>query len=157
MAAAVLVAAASHPREPGSFNNEVGVPMTLLGAPPGTEVVVAELGARRKGDVAMLCEIARPGIVVVTNVGVAHLEIFGSWEAIVEASAEPVDAAAARRVAVLNADDPVVAGYRLAMRRPRDDVRRCMREADVRAPRRRHRRRRHGVVRRSWPTASGRP
>ena len=77
---------------PNSFNNEIGVPMTLLGAPPGTEVVVAELGARRKGDVAMLCDIAQPGIVVVTNVGVAHLEIFGSWEAIVEASAEPVDA-----------------------------------------------------------------
>ena len=45
---------------PGSFNNEIGLPMTLLGAPRGTEVVVAELGARRKGDVAMLCEIARP-------------------------------------------------------------------------------------------------
>ena len=97
---------------PGSFNNEIGLPMTMLGAPPGTEVVVAELGARRKGDVAMLCEIARPEIVVVTNVGVAHLEIFGSWEAIVEASSEPVDALAPGGWVVLNADDPVVAGYR---------------------------------------------
>ncbi len=97
---------------PNSFNNEIGLPMTLLGAPPGTEVVVAELGARRKGDVTMLCEIARPQIVVVTNVGVAHLEIFGSWDAIVEASAEPVDAVPAGGWAVLNADDPVVAGYR---------------------------------------------
>ena len=97
---------------PGSFNNEIGLPMTMLGAPPGTEVVVAELGARRKGDVAMLCEIAQPEIVVVTNVGVAHLEIFGSWDAIVEASAEPVDAVPAGGWAVLNADDPVVAGYR---------------------------------------------
>jgi UDP-N-acetylmuramoyl-tripeptide--D-alanyl-D-alanine ligase len=97
---------------PNSFNNEIGVPMTLLGAPPGTEVVVAELGARRKGDVAMLCDIAQPGIVVVTNVGVAHLEVFGSWEAIVEASAEPVDAVAPDGWAVLNADDPVVAGFR---------------------------------------------
>ena len=97
---------------PNSFNNEIGVPMTLLGAPSGTEVVVAELGARRKGDVAMLCDIAQPGIVVVTNVGVAHLEIFGSWEAIVEASAEPVDAVPPDGWAVLNADDPVVAGLR---------------------------------------------
>ncbi len=97
---------------PGSFNNEIGLPMTLLGAPPGTEVVVAELGARRKGDVAMLCEVARPDIVVVTNVGVAHLEIFGSWDAIVEASAEPVDALSPGGWAVLNADDAVVAGYR---------------------------------------------
>jgi UDP-N-acetylmuramoyl-tripeptide--D-alanyl-D-alanine ligase len=97
---------------PGSFNNEIGLPMTLLGAPSGTEVVVAELGARRKGDVAMLCGIARPEVVVVTNVGVAHLAIFGSWEAIVEASAEPVEAVAPSGWAVLNADDRVVAGYR---------------------------------------------
>ena len=112
MTAAVLSRRRRTHASPGSFNNEIGVPMTLLGAPAGTEVVVAELGARRKGDVAMLCEIARPEIMVVTNVGVAHLEIFGSWEAIVEASAEPVDAVAAEGWAVLNADDPVVAGYR---------------------------------------------
>lgn len=112
MTAAVLSRRRRTHASPGSFNNEIGLPMTLLGAPAGTEVVVAELGARRKGDVAMLCEIARPEIVVVTNVGVAHLEIFGSWEAIVEASAEPVDAVTAKGWAVLNADDPVVAGYR---------------------------------------------
>jgi UDP-N-acetylmuramoyl-tripeptide--D-alanyl-D-alanine ligase len=96
---------------PASFNNEVGVPTTVLGAPPNTEVLVAELGARRKGDVTLLCEVVRPDIVVVTNVGVAHMEIFGSWEAIVEASAEPVDALGPEGLAILNADDPVVAGY----------------------------------------------
>ncbi len=96
---------------PGSFNTEVGLPMTLLGAREDAEVVVAELGARHKGDVTLLCEIARPDIVVVTNVGMAHLEIFGSWDAIVEASAEPVDAVEPDGVAVLNADDPVVAGF----------------------------------------------
>lgn len=96
---------------PGSFNTEVGLPATLLGASPDVEVVVAELGARHKGDVTLLCEIARPDIVVVTNVGVAHMEIFGSWDAIVEASAEPVDAVQPDGVAVLNADDPVVAGF----------------------------------------------
>jgi UDP-N-acetylmuramoyl-tripeptide--D-alanyl-D-alanine ligase len=73
--------------------------------------VVAELGARHKGDVTLLCEIARPEVVVVTNVGVAHMEIFGSWDAIVEASAEPVEAVGSDGVAVLNADDPVVAGF----------------------------------------------
>src|SRR3954467_8547254 len=96
---------------PSSFNNEVGVPMTLLGAPPDTEVIVAELGARHVGDVRELCDVALPQIAVVTNVGVAHLEVFGSWEAIVEASAEPVDALPAEGVAVLSADDPVVASY----------------------------------------------
>jgi len=96
---------------PSSFNNEVGLPMTLLGAPPDTEVIVAELGARHVGDVTRLCGVARPQMTVVTNVGVAHLEVFGSWEAIVEASAEPVDALPADGVAILSADDPVVAGY----------------------------------------------
>ena len=96
---------------PGSFNNEIGVPLTLLGAPPDTEVIVAELGARRAGDVTLLMPIARPDVVVVTNVGVAHMEIFGSWDVIVRASAEPVDAMDPDGVAVLNADDPVVAGF----------------------------------------------
>ena len=96
---------------PGSFNNEIGLPLTLLGAPPDTQVLVAEMGARRLGDVKLLSGIARPDVVVVTNVGVAHMEIFGSWASIVEASAEPVDALGADGVAVLNADDPVVIGY----------------------------------------------
>jgi UDP-N-acetylmuramoyl-tripeptide--D-alanyl-D-alanine ligase len=93
---------------PASFNNEIGLPLTLLGAPGGTEVVVAEMGARHVGDVALLCEVARPRIVVVTNVGVAHMGVFGSWEAIVEASAEPLETLGADGVAVLNADDAVV-------------------------------------------------
>ncbi|HEY6568394.1 MAG TPA: UDP-N-acetylmuramoyl-tripeptide--D-alanyl-D-alanine ligase [Actinomycetota bacterium] len=111
LAAAVVATTFNTHSSPGSFNTEVGLPMTLLGARQDVEVVVAELGARHKGDVTLLCEIARPDIVVVTNVGVAHMEIFGSWDAIVEASAEPVEAVGPGGVAVLNADDPVVAGF----------------------------------------------
>ena len=96
---------------PGSFNNEVGLPLTLLGAAPDTEVLIAEMGARRLGDVKLLSGIARPDVVVVTNVGVAHMEVFGSWASIVEASAEPVDALGPQGLAILNADDPVVIGY----------------------------------------------
>ena len=96
---------------PGSFNNEIGLPLTLLGAPPDTEVLVVEMGARRLGDVKLLSGIARPDVVVVTNVGVAHMEVFGSWASIVEASAEPIDALGPDGVAILNADDPVVIGY----------------------------------------------
>jgi len=110
MTAAVASARFVTHASPGSFNNEIGLPMTLLGATAETEVVVAEMGARRKGDVAALCEVVRPSIVVVTNIGVAHLEIFGSWDAIVEAAAEPVEALASDGWAVLNTDDPVVAG-----------------------------------------------
>ncbi len=112
MVSAVLSRAYRTHASPGSFNNEIGLPITILGADPSAEVVVAELGARRKGDVTLLCEVAKPAIVVVTNVGVAHIEVFGSWEAIVEASAEPVEAVAADGWAVLNADDPIVAGFR---------------------------------------------
>ena len=111
MTAAVLGTRFRTHASPASFNTEVGLPITLLGAPADAEVVVAEMGARRVGDVALLCEIARPEVVVVTNVGVAHLEVFGSWEAIVEASAEPVEALDGDGLAVLNADDPVVRGY----------------------------------------------
>ena len=96
---------------PGSFNNEIGLPLTLLGTPEDAEVVVAELGARRLGDVKLLMGIARPEVVVVTNVGVAHMEVFGSWASIVEGSAEPVDALEPSGIAILNADDPVVAGF----------------------------------------------
>ncbi|MCD6020610.1 MAG: UDP-N-acetylmuramoylalanyl-D-glutamyl-2,6-diaminopimelate/D-alanyl-D-alanyl ligase [Actinomycetia bacterium] len=96
---------------PGSFNNEIGLPLTLLGAPPDTQVLVAEMGARRLGDVKLLSGIARPDVVVVTNVGVAHMEVFGSWASIVEASAEPVDALGPEGLAILNADDPVAIGY----------------------------------------------
>jgi UDP-N-acetylmuramoyl-tripeptide--D-alanyl-D-alanine ligase len=111
LAARVLATRYRTHASPASFNNEIGLPVTLLGAPDGTEVIVAEMGARHAGDVALLCRVARPDIAVVTNVGVAHMEIFGSWEAIVEASAEPVEAIGADGVAVLAADDRVVAGY----------------------------------------------
>jgi UDP-N-acetylmuramoyl-tripeptide--D-alanyl-D-alanine ligase len=111
MTEAVLSTTLRTHASPESFNNEVGLPVTLLGAAPGVEAVVAEMGARRPGDVTLLCEIARPDLVVVTNVGVAHLEIFGSWERIVEASAEPVDALGPEGIAILNADDPVASSY----------------------------------------------
>jgi UDP-N-acetylmuramoyl-tripeptide--D-alanyl-D-alanine ligase len=111
LTAAVLATTFRTHASRGSFNNEVGLPVTLLGAEPDCEVVVAEMGARHVGDVATLCGIARPDIAIVTNVGVAHLEVFGSWERIVEASAEPVEALGPDGIAILNADDPVVAAY----------------------------------------------
>jgi UDP-N-acetylmuramoyl-tripeptide--D-alanyl-D-alanine ligase len=107
LAAAVLSSRFRTHASPGSFNNEIGLPMTLLGAPEDVEVVVAEMGARRVGDVTLLCDVARPDVAVVTNVGVAHIEIFGSWERIVAASVEPFEALDASGVAIVNADDPV--------------------------------------------------
>ena len=111
LAAAVVGTRLRTHASPASFNNEIGLPLTLLGAPPGVEVVVAEMGARREGDVRLLCDVARPDAVVVTNVGVAHMGIFGSWDAIVRAGAEPVEWLGAHGTAILNADDPVARSY----------------------------------------------
>lgn len=96
---------------PSSFNNEIGLPLTLLGAEEGVEIVVAEMGARHVGDVAVLCDVARPDAVVVTNVGLAHIGIYGSWDDVVRAGAEGVEWLPQDGTAILNADDPVVRGY----------------------------------------------
>jgi len=111
LAAAVLRTRFRTHSSPASFNNEIGLPITLLGAPAGSEVIVAEMGARRAGDVALLCEVARPDAVVVTNIGVAHMEIFGSWDEIVRAGAEPVEWLGSDGLAIVNADDPVARAY----------------------------------------------
>lgn len=111
LAASILATGFPTHASPGSFNNEIGLPVTLLGAPANTEVLVAEMGARREGDVLELCRVARPRIVVVTNVGVAHMEIFGSMDAIVRSSAEPVEWLDEDGIAILNADDPVARGF----------------------------------------------
>jgi UDP-N-acetylmuramoyl-tripeptide--D-alanyl-D-alanine ligase len=111
LAAAVVGTRLRTHASPASFNNEIGLPLTLLGAASGVEIVVAEMGARREGDVRLLCDVARPDAVVVTNVGVAHMGVFGSWEQIVRAGAEPVEWLGADGTAIVNADDPVARSY----------------------------------------------
>lgn len=92
----------------GSFNNELGLPLTLLGAAEDTEVIIAEMGARGVGHIADLCRIAAPDIGVVTNVGVAHMELFGSPEQIILAKGELVESLPSTGLAVLNDDDQAV-------------------------------------------------
>jgi UDP-N-acetylmuramoyl-tripeptide--D-alanyl-D-alanine ligase len=93
-------------RSPGNMNSEIGLPLSLLEVEPGTEVAVLEMGgAYAFGELALLAEIARPTIAVVTNVYPVHLERMGSMEAIAETKAELVDAIPADGVAVLNGDD----------------------------------------------------
>jgi UDP-N-acetylmuramoyl-tripeptide--D-alanyl-D-alanine ligase len=92
-----------------SFNNELGVPLTLLDAPDDTEVAVVEMGARGIGHIALLCDIAAPTIGVVTRVAAAHTEEFGSLEAIAQAKGELVEALPAEGTAVLCAFDERVA------------------------------------------------
>jgi UDP-N-acetylmuramoyl-tripeptide--D-alanyl-D-alanine ligase len=94
---------------PGSFNTEVGLPLTILSADAQTEFLVLELGMRGIGHIATLCEIALPDIGVVLNVGSAHIELLGSMENIAVAKSELVRALPVTGLAVLNQDDPFVA------------------------------------------------
>ncbi|HUF33978.1 MAG TPA: UDP-N-acetylmuramoyl-tripeptide--D-alanyl-D-alanine ligase [Acidimicrobiales bacterium] len=92
-----------------SFNNELGVPLTLLAAPEGCDAAVVEMGARGAGHIRLLCDIARPTVGVVTAVGLVHTETFGSLEAVARAKSELVADLPATATAVLNADDERVA------------------------------------------------
>lgn len=93
----------------GSFNNELGVPLTLVNAPDGTECTILEMGARGIGHIAELCAIGRPTIGVVTVVAGVHLEAFGSIDDVATGKGELVAALPASGTAVLNADDVRVA------------------------------------------------
>ncbi|MGS2640445.1 UDP-N-acetylmuramoyl-tripeptide--D-alanyl-D-alanine ligase [Streptosporangium sp. G12] len=93
----------------GSFNNEIGHPLTVLKSGEDTRYLVLELGARNAGHIAHLTRVAPPTIGVVLNVGTAHLGVFGGKEEIARAKGELVEALPAEGVAVLNADDPLVA------------------------------------------------
>ncbi|MGW1280195.1 UDP-N-acetylmuramoyl-tripeptide--D-alanyl-D-alanine ligase [Streptomyces tsukubensis] len=91
-----------------SFNNEIGLPVTVSRATAGTRHLVLEMGARHLGDIQALTTVAPPEISVVTNVGTAHLGEFGSQAAIAQAKGEIIEALPRHGLAVLNADDPLV-------------------------------------------------
>jgi UDP-N-acetylmuramoyl-tripeptide--D-alanyl-D-alanine ligase len=91
-----------------SFNNELGLPLTLLGARDDTEAVVVEMGARGVGHIALLCDIARPTVGIVTRVEGVHLELFGDIESVARAKGELIEALPDDGLAVLNNDHPLV-------------------------------------------------
>ncbi|TFC85474.1 UDP-N-acetylmuramoyl-tripeptide--D-alanyl-D-alanine ligase [Cryobacterium sp. TMT1-21] len=97
-----------------SFNNEVGAPLTMLELTMDTRFLVAEMGASAVGEIARLIRMARPDIGIVLKVGLAHAGEFGGIEATVLAKTEMVTDLLATDVAVLNADDPRVAGMAAA-------------------------------------------
>lgn len=92
-----------------SFNNELGLPLTLLGAPDDTEAVVLEMGARGVGHIALLCEIASPTVGVLTRVEGVHLEMFGSLADVAQAKGELVESLPKDGLAILNDDHEIVA------------------------------------------------
>jgi UDP-N-acetylmuramoyl-tripeptide--D-alanyl-D-alanine ligase len=105
----VLAAAGPTVATRANFNNEIGVPLTVLRATEETRFLVVEMGARGVGHVGYLCTIAPPSVAAVLNVGTAHIGEFGSREAIALAKGEIVEALPADGTAVLNAEDPLVA------------------------------------------------
>ena len=89
----------------GSFNNELGLPITLLECDERTRFCILEMGARHKGDIARLCEIAKPNIGIVLVVGTAHISEFGSQLAIAEAKSEIIQGLDKNGIAVLGSYD----------------------------------------------------
>jgi UDP-N-acetylmuramoyl-tripeptide--D-alanyl-D-alanine ligase len=110
--AAVLESVAETVAPVNSLNGEIGVPLTVCRVTPTTRFLVAEMGARGVGHVDYLTRIAPPQVAIVLNVGSAHLGEFGSRENIALAKSELPRAVPAEGLAVLNADDPLVAGMR---------------------------------------------
>lgn len=107
--AAVLAPLGQVIAPPGSFNNELGHPWTVLRATEDTDYLVLEMSARHPGNIAALAAIAPPQVAVVLNVGTAHLGEFGSREIIAQAKSELPQAVPDTGVVVLNADDSAVA------------------------------------------------
>ncbi|WP_425060771.1 UDP-N-acetylmuramoyl-tripeptide--D-alanyl-D-alanine ligase [Sporomusa carbonis] len=108
MLAAVLSSRFKVLKTEANFNNEIGLPLTLLKLEPGHEVAVVEMGMRARGEIRELAEIALPTVGVVTNVGETHIEILGSIANIAVAKSELVEAIGQDGLVVLNADDPNV-------------------------------------------------
>jgi UDP-N-acetylmuramoyl-tripeptide--D-alanyl-D-alanine ligase len=94
-----------------SLNNEIGLPLTVLRLEPDTEILVTEMGMRGRGQIAALCDIARPDVAAVTHIGPEHLELVGTVDEVAAANAEAIAALPAGGTAVVPADAPELAPY----------------------------------------------
>ena len=91
-----------------NFNNEIGLPKTLLTIAPDTQIAVVEMGMRGFGQIRALKALAEPDTVVITNVGETHMELLGSMENIAKAKSEILENLTAKNDAILNGDDPYI-------------------------------------------------
>ncbi|MFA4016006.1 MAG: hypothetical protein RUDDFDWM_001107 [Candidatus Fervidibacterota bacterium] len=105
MISAILGRSTTVLSSPESYNNEIGIPITLLNLLPEHNVIVLEYATRHIGDIAYLCRIAKPHVGVITNIGKAHIGLLGSKDAIEKAKGELIESLDEDGYAVLNADD----------------------------------------------------
>ena len=96
----------------GNFNNEIGLPLSVLAMPQDSEYAVLEMGAGQPGDIASLVRIAQPQYALITNIGAAHLERMGSVEGVAETKGALYSMLPADGVAIINADDAFAAYFR---------------------------------------------
>lgn len=113
VASALATALRTHANEQ-SFNNDFGLPTTILNAPDDVEALVLEMGMRGFGEIARLCEVARPRIGVVTAISNAHTQRVGSIEGVTRAKRELIESLRSDDFAILNADDSNVLSMRRA-------------------------------------------
>jgi UDP-N-acetylmuramoyl-tripeptide--D-alanyl-D-alanine ligase len=106
MVASVLMQRWRTLKTEGNFNNRLGVPHTLFRLTASHQAAVIEMGVDHRGQTTRLCEIARPTIGLITNIGPDHLEFFGSMEGSAQAKAELLDMLPTMGTALLNTDDP---------------------------------------------------
>lgn len=109
MVAEVLSTKFTVVKSPRSYNNLVGVPLTVFRLNPGSEAMVVELGMSELGEIGILTRMAKPNIGVITNIGPAHLQSMHSLDRITRAKLELADNMSSPKILVLNADDPVLA------------------------------------------------
>jgi len=112
MVRAVLAQAGRTLATEGNLNNEIGVPLTLLGLEPGVEFAVVEMGAGKAGDIAWLCELGHPTVALLLNAMPAHLQGFGSVDDVATAKGEIFDGLGRSDCAVINADQPWAQAWR---------------------------------------------
>lgn len=112
LVAQVLTKAGETVAPVGSFNNEIGLPRTVLTATAATRFLVLEMGMRGLGHIASLCRIAPPDIATVINIGSAHVGVVGTREDIARGKAEILDALHSDGIAIINRDDSYAAMFR---------------------------------------------
>jgi len=117
MAAAILSRCMKVLKNEGNLNNHIGVPLTLLALNRRHQLALIEMGINHRGELTRLCEIARPNMGLITNIGPTHLEFLGNVEGVAEAKGELLQALNDEGcVAFLNSDDPFTPRLRLLTR-----------------------------------------